>query len=263
MLQKQRSPGISKKVSCEFITAELRDNRVTLTFRNEGLAGLFTNSSTIRYDHPYPVEGLYGEYTDIGLGFLGNGGYAYLLLADTNGQITFCNIMNGMNCGYRFIANGPLPQLLGITSFAVESDEGGSSLLAVSDSGRATDLYDLITQAEICLPYPLQDTTWQTHDGTYALHFTGEAPLVTYSGGGGVLGTGLSLQYLGLTQTGMHYYCPLLLEEGDLVTLMVSLEPLTPLSGSGEGYVITLTQIFGPDLSGLRDGTLQLFPAAG
>lgn len=251
--------GVSRTAECDFISAELKDNAVTLRFADTDLAGPCLPGDGLKFDTPYPVEGLYGEYTDLALGFLGNGGSAYLLLIDKSGCITFCNIMTGMNCGPRFFAVGPLPAPSGVKSCVSEQEEDGYSLYAVTEDGRKLDLYEAISSAEAALPFLFRDRSWETQDGACRLSFSGDTSFPSWHGGS-VSADGEPLSFLGMTESGLHFSACFYTDSGGSCCILTLGCPVT----SEDAPVLTVTQGCGPQLPGLpKGGELALFQREG
>ena len=245
--------GISKTAECDFIRAELKNSAVTVTFLDQGLAEDFLPLNEVSFDTPYPVEGLYGDYIDLSVSFLGNGGEAYLFLLDSTGHISFCNLLQSARWGCRFLAVGPLLWPEAVQSLEKIQDPGGFSVEAVTGSGERVDLYDPVSKAQSILFNSHYGSSWYTEDGTHCMNFTDDSPEVTWAGGWGILGTGEITRFMGMTEKGMHFELQLLTDAGDYIPLIMTRETLSSYAFPEGTGSMTLHQIDGPLLSGLPE----------
>ena len=251
--------GVQKTSECDFIRAELKDNAVTVTFLNQGLAEDFLPLDEVSFNTPYPVEGLYGEYTDLTVSFLGNGGEAYLFLLDSTGHISFCNLLQSARWGCRFLAVGPLLWPEAVQSLERIQDPGGYSVEAVTSFGEQIDLYESVWKAQSVLPTSHYGASWYTEDGTHCMNFTEDSPEISWAGGGGILAVGEITRYMGMTEDGLQFELQLLTEEGDYIPAILTREAVSSYAFPEGTGSMTLTQIDGPLLSGLPDsGSVQL-----
>ena len=253
--------GVDKKADCEFASATLKNGReVTLEFRKEDLAEILIPPCSVQYGRAYPVEGLYGNYTDLALGFMGNGGCLYLFLLDDGGRVTVCSLTDGLLCGPRFVAAGPLPIEEKVKSIEFLSDEDGSTAEAVLEDGSRICLQDAVTETENALHYSLRDTTWVEEDsGVYSLTAGEDEGGLTlrWSGTNGDTASGY-MSYLGMTEEGLVYGWNLPAGAGaSFGTLTLTCN--TVFFGPAEENTLTIERTDGEDLQGLdEDGEAEL-----
>ena len=245
--------GVRKQAVCDFVTADLENNQVDLTFHKTDMAEAFLPTGFSDYDLSYMVQGLYGEYTEMTVGFIGNGGNLFLLLTDTNGQVTFCNITNGFNCDMQFFAVGPMELQEDAVGFENVNDGGGSLLYATSETGSLMLLDPFILDAEATLPFCMADSTWYTEDMLYSLNLSTTGPY-TWGAGGGVAATGYAMPYLGTTDSGMHFMLQMITEEGQFAGALATLSCPMDESLPDSGQALYIVQSMGPHLPGVSQG---------
>ena len=199
-------PPVEKTVERGFVTAVLKDNGVTLTFRETETSGRYMRGG-VEYNKPYTVEGLYGNYTDLFLGVLGQDFFPYLFLTDENGQVTFCNIMGSMNSGSRFIAAGPVGLEEAVTAYEDFNDGTANTALAVLASGKKADLSDWTVPVEQCVMLPLKASSWSgEEDGSCWMDIQngGDYPMIWGSLNSPETSNGW-IAYVGMTERGGVY----------------------------------------------------------
>ena len=240
-----KKSGVTKTVTCGPVTAELKDNAVSLTFQKDPES--IPTGFCPEYQKPYQVEGLYGVYTDLAVGVMGNSFMPFLFLTDTEGRVTVCNIMQCALCCDRFFATGPLENPRGVTGYEAVLEEDGQSVYACTDTGEKVDLWEDIC-AEPLLRL-LNPSIWTIPETAYTLQYNDDhfEPL-TWGGGGGLLASGWLYQG-GITEQGVQYLFQMWTEEGDSVCGMLTLTQ--PIPDSQEPETLTLTQFSGPRLSGV------------
>ena len=197
---------VSKTVERGFVTAALENDRVTLTFKQTDTSGRYMQP-TVEYNRPYVVEGLYGSYTDLELGVLGQDFIPYLFLTDENGQVSFCNIMGCMNSGNRFLAVGPVDLPGKVQSYEDYNDGTANTMLAVLESGKRVDLSDYTIPVERCVVLPMQASSWSSEGNeNYWMDIQngGDFPLIWGEVGSEALTNGW-MAYAGMTERGGVY----------------------------------------------------------
>ena len=196
-----------QKLRYEFITAELKDGAVTLTFLNVPPAEHYVGSR-VKYGVPYEVKGLYGRYTDLFIGSMGQDLSPCLFLADENGYVTYCDIMAGIGAGCSFTAVGPLPEPADVVSFDQRPVDGvAQTVYAHNKSGRDVDMSGYVETLRKLASDSLEYTRWFTGDEKYAMSFQldGEVLVqVTEPATGNMPYVGRG-EYLGLDESGLHY----------------------------------------------------------
>lgn len=249
---------LEKTVKCEFISAHIKDNQVEVTFENTEMSKLFLSDTDWVYDYPYTVYGLYGNYTDIAVGFMGNGGDAYLFLIDDQGLVTYCNLFTCMKCcAGGLIASGPLPCPQHAETFSLQNDGDGYSVSAVLQDGTEEDLYESVFRAENTVNWPLNGSVWEmyeTHAGITVAEDTGTMYWYTEDED---VGSG-QLIYLGMTGEGQRYAYTVWTKQGEAsgyLTLGHNTE------ASEGGYTLSFTQCDGYQLPGMyHEDYVEFFP---
>lgn len=96
------SKGRNLTVTESFITAELRDGKLSLTFtQNEDSELVFgAIKNPPEYGKTYPVDGICDDYQQMLIGYLGNNINPYLFLLTLDGRVEVVNITSGMQYGY-------------------------------------------------------------------------------------------------------------------------------------------------------------------
>ena len=258
LLDLSPAPGVTRTAQYEFIRAELKNNQVTVTFEDTGLAGLFVPQNRVEFHKPYQVQGLYGDYTDLSVGFQGNGGDAYLFLLDTTGHVTFCNLMQSARLG-RFTAVGPLLMPKMVRGFEARQEEGGHSVVAITESGEEIDLYEHVWKAQSLVDPNHYGASWYTEDGSHCMNFHLDSRDVTWAGGWGMLAQGEINRYMGMNEQGLQYEMLLLTEEGNYLDAVLTRQCLSSFAFPEGTGTMTLTQVSGQPLSGLSpEGTAIL-----
>lgn len=252
---------IEKEAECDFVKAMLKDNQVTLTFQNSGLAGMYLPKDSVEFNKPYQVKGLYGNYHDLTLGYLGNGGYIYLFLTDENGAVSFCNVNTCLESGPDFLIMGPFNLPQAITSYKKIAGEDGMDILAIGQDATEFNLAAYVEEAETFLA-PALNNGWSTEDGKYEILINGDAePILTLTSvnDGQKIAASLLFGYLGLDEEGLHFQY--VLTTGDKVA---SGQVILSQEFDAQGLksdLLTLKQTKRQPLEGLNDLSLIFYPA--
>ena len=199
-------PPVEKTVERGFVTATLKDNAVTLAFKETETSGRYMRGG-VEYNKPYTVEGLYNNYTDIFLGVLGQDFFPYLFLTDENGQVSFCNIMGSMNSGSRFLAAGPIRMPDAVVAYEDYNDGTANTALAMLKSGKQVDLVDYTVPVEQCVMLPLKASSWNS-EGELSywvdIHNGGDYPMIWGTLNSQETSNGW-IAYVGMTEKGGVY----------------------------------------------------------
>ena len=124
------SKGRNLTVTESFITAELRDGKLSLTFtQNEDSELVFgAIKNPPEYGKTYPVDGICDDYQQMMIGYLGNNINPYLFLLTLDGRVEVVDITSGMQYGY-YCSAGPLPKTVKKTGLGMGTvSEGGGGL---------------------------------------------------------------------------------------------------------------------------------------
>lgn len=249
---------VTKTVTCDFVTAELKENQVNVTFSNTGMAGMFVRDWSVAFDYPYPVSGLYGNYTDIAVGFMGNGGDIYLFLTDDHGLVTYCNITACMNCcAGNLMASGPLPFPRNTKEFRSCGDEDGYSVSAILEDGTEQDLYEYVYQAEQAVCMPLNGSIWEMEESVAGITVEAGTGAINWHTSEEDVGTGWMF-YLGTTDWGQHFafYIP---TDRDMASGYLTLS--YNFDSPQNYYQLLLTQCGGDQLPGMiHEDIAELYP---
>lgn len=252
---------IEKEAECDFVKAVLKDNQVTLTFQNSGLAGMSLPKDSVEFNKAYQVKGLYGNYHDLTLAYLGNGGYIYLFLTDENGAFSFCNVSTCLESGPEFLIMGPFNLPQPITSYKQIAGEDGMDILAIGQDAMEFNLAAYVEEAETFLA-PSLNNGWSTEDGKYKIAINGDAePILTLTSvnAGQKMAASLLFGYLGLDEEDLHFQY--VLTTGDKVA---SGQVILSQEFNAQGMksdLLTLKQTKRQPLEGLNDLSLTFYAA--
>ena len=247
----------TKSKTCEFVTAELNEDGVSLTFEKTDLAELFLPGKPVEYGRTYQVRGLYGTYTDMELCFMGNGGVMYLFLLDDAGMVTFCNIMQGVDNGMEFTAVGPLYWLKDVEHFATQSDMDGSSASVICTDGTEIDLYESIEKAEHQGHWMLENSAWCTDRGQNWMLVDDRDMSISWECMERTIASG-SFAYGGMTEDGLNYGFNMVGDSSQMFG-MLTLASGLPAREPDRDDLLTVHQAAGPLLPEFPDsGTIVL-----
>ena len=256
-LESETKECISKTVTLGNLTAELKDGQVTLCFSEiMGAGEHFLSGESIDDETPYSVLGLYGDYTDLVLGYMGDDDKLFLCLTDTNGQVSVCNLTEAVLSGGYFCIMGPLSELQQINSIQVVHDMDNHHILACLSGGEKVSIDKLVSRATETVPLSVQDSTWFTSDGIYNMNIHMNASGYTeavWGGGGGVLSSG-KLLYIGMTEDGMHFLTTQAQEGGGNTKLLLTFTVHTHEEEPEAYTTLTVKQLSGDSLSGIPKG---------
>ena len=168
VLEPDFSKGDSQAETADysFIHAELKKNKVFLAFESTEDSEKYL-SPEVQYDTPYEVDGLYGTYVDLHIGNIGKDFSPYLFLTDTNGQVSFCNIIGCAQSGDYFSAVGPILDL----EKAVDYENQENQVLAVTEDGVKQELAEVVLEMENLIPYIMEQSSWIGEDGISNLFY--------------------------------------------------------------------------------------------
>lgn len=161
------SKGKNLTVTKSFITAKLRNGKLSLTFsKNEDAALVFgTMKKPPKYGKAYPVEGICDDYKKMLIGYLGNNINPYLFLLTLDGRVEVVDIINGMQYGY-YCSTGPLPMTVKKTGLVTGTvSEGGGAyrtVYAVNSKGKKKDLASSVFAMQNAVLLSMTGRDWHT-----------------------------------------------------------------------------------------------------
>ena len=253
---------ITKTAKCDYVTAELKNGQVTITFHQTAESDWYMPEEGVTYNTPYLIEGLYGIYTDLALGVMGQNIAPYLFLIDTQGRVSFCDISAACRTSApRFFAAGPLIGIEHAISFETESTPDGHNMYVKTSDGQQLSLFEYTMAMESSLPYLMKsESSWCTDDENFTLHIKEDDAVVAVSWGNcdGPQASG-QLYFSGMTEEGLQYPFFMWNEEGGYIGGVLTLECQTNYTASELDNKLTIIQHTGPPLPGIgTDGTAEL-----
>jgi len=159
--------GKNLTVTKSFITAKLRNGKLSLTFsKNEDAALVFgTMKKPPKYGKAYPVEGICDDYKKMLIGYLGNNINPYLFLLTLDGRVEVVDIINGVQYGY-YCSTGPLPMTVKKTGLVTGTvSEGGGAyrtVYAVNSKGKKKDLASSVFAMQNAVLLSMTGRDWHT-----------------------------------------------------------------------------------------------------
>ena len=163
------SKGRNLTVTESFITAELRDGKLSLTFtQNEDSELVFgAIKNPPEYGKTYPVDGICDDYQQMMIGYLGNNINPYLFLLTLDGRVEVVDITSGMQYGY-YCSAGPLPKTVKKTGHGMGTvSEGGGAyqtVYALNSKGKKKDLASYVFAMQNALLLSKEGRDWHTKD---------------------------------------------------------------------------------------------------
>ena len=200
---------LEKQVSWNFVTAQLKNDQVTVTFSETEDSSMYMPASLgIIYDYPYMVKGLYGHYTDILVGNLDYTLSPYIVLVDDEGMLTFCNLMLCTGSGIELNAVGPYRSEQAVESFDLVELEGQEVVVTITENNEYHFIGEEAYRLCNSFNYLLDENTWIDESGVYTLMSDGINNNIVFAGGGGILATG-EMRYAGMNEKGQIFpvYC--------------------------------------------------------
>ena len=161
------SKGRNLTVTESFITAELRDGKLSLTFtQNEDSELVFgAIKNPPEYGKTYPVDGICDDYQQMLIGYLGNNINPYLFLLTLDGRVEVVNITSGMQYGY-YCSTGPLPKTVKKTGLGMGTvSEGGGAyqtVYALNSKGKKKDLASSVFAMQNAVLLSMTGRDWHT-----------------------------------------------------------------------------------------------------
>ena len=263
----------------DYLTVKRQGNAVTLRIRQtprlEVLLGEddLINTDAALYDKDLTVGGLYGSYTKIFCGEIGEAGKPFVFLLTQEGRVEYIDVLSCLSCGY-FCGGGPV---LGVTNvkafdlddepqFAPGIDAYYIDAYAVTAGGERLPLFDTVSFQSYTIPQKLQNSAWWNDETGGALtlsegngdNFNYCAFRETGSVSVEIHGT---LNYLGMTEKGMVYAYRLwgAFSNGPGLTGVAAFDQRSRFSGNDYESTLTITELGGTPLIGEQTGDKTVF----
>ncbi len=141
---------VDKEFKFEFITAKLKDNKVTLVFEDnkdysENIKSVLfngINKSSFDFSKQYEVKGLYSQYKDLFLATMGTQNMPYLFLVTNRNTVEVVDIARAMS--YDTLCGFPIVGISDVKRLYSAEGTNGNSVFAENNAGNSYDLYKWI-----------------------------------------------------------------------------------------------------------------------
>lgn len=139
---------VETETSLDYLTVTRRGREVTFhwndTLQGAALLEAYGYPDDIPYGQELTVNGLYGDYTQVFCGAMGEPETPYVLLLTPEGRVEYIDVLTCLQAGY-CCAGGPLLGAADVRSFTTDTDENGlRRIYAVTGGGEQIDLWNLI-----------------------------------------------------------------------------------------------------------------------
>lgn len=125
----------------DLLSVVSQDDGIYLTiYRDDWSEAVHSEMPTLEYAKDYKINGLYKNYIDAKISWLGNGQQPFILLLSDDGMVSYVDVWAGIAAGY-FCGVEPLWGLEGLESFS-EDDNG--RVVAVNASKQLVDVEDAL-----------------------------------------------------------------------------------------------------------------------
>ena len=205
-LQLKTPLKVSKAAADTFASAILKDGTVTVSFHLSEDSRWSLGEEFTPHDTPIPVDRIYGNYVDLGIGNLGSEFWPILVLLDENGQITWCDLQSYDAKTKSFHGIGPVACAAPVTGFSESDRWGFPSICGLDADGNEVDFYDPIYDSGLILSPYLYANVFESADSVYTAAFPKDDPASSFywAAGGGHVGSGLVFAQ-GMDSEGIHY----------------------------------------------------------
>lgn len=130
-----------KAFSGDLLDVVSKDDGIYLTiYRDDWSEAMHEEFWAFDYAKEYKVDGLYKNYIDARISWVGNGNQPYILLLSDDGMISYVDVWEGIASGY-FCAVEPLWGLVNLKSFSEESEY---RIAALNNDGKLIDVEDAL-----------------------------------------------------------------------------------------------------------------------
>lgn len=133
--------GNLKASSGDLLDVVSKDDGIYLTiYKNEWSEEVYEEFPTFEFSKEYKIGGLYKNYKDARISWVGNGRQPYILLLADDGMISYVDVWEGIASGC-FSAVEPLWGIVNIESFSEDSEY---RVMAVNNKGMLIDLEEAL-----------------------------------------------------------------------------------------------------------------------
>lgn len=258
----------------DYLTVKRRGNTVTLRVQQtpqlEALLGVnnygFVDIDTSLFDKELEVNGLYGSYTKIVCGEIGETDEPFVFLLTEEGRVDYIDVLPCLRGGY-FCGGGPLPGVANVKDLTQPSGDGLPDICAVTETGERMGLWDIVAFQRYTMGYELMNCDWC---GSQSVSGTQVSYSLTLMDGNGdnflltsydpetdtAMSSHGSLAYLGMTEKGAVYAYRLWGEfsNGPGLTGVVALDQRSEFDGDGYESTLTVTELGGMPFLGEQTG---------
>ena len=249
----------------DYLTVQRQGNAVTLRIRQAprleallGESGL-VNANAALYDKNLTVSGLYGNYTKIVCGEIGEADEPFVFLLTEEGRVEYINVLACLEGG-TFCGSGPLLGVENVKDLSKSSADGLPDICAVTKSGEQMGLWDFASFERYTIPQNLQNSAWwngETGDSLTVSEGNGDNFYCAFRETGSVsVDIHGNLNYLGMTEKGMVYAYRLwgAFSNGPGLTGVAAFDRRSEFNGDGYESTLTVTELGGAPLLGEQTG---------
>ena len=257
----------------DYLTVKRQGNAVTLRIRQTprleallGEDGLIHTDAAL-YDKDLTVNGLYGSYTKIFCGEIGEAGELFVFLLTQEGRVEYIDVLSCLSCGY--FCGGLLMGVTNVKAFDLDDepqfvpgiDVYYIDAYAVTAGGERLPLLDTVSFQSYTIPQNLQNSAWWNDETGGSLTVSeGNGDNFNYcvfreTGSVSVEIHGI-LNYLGMTEKGMVYAYRLwgAFSNGPGLTGAAAFDQRSQFSGNDYESTLTVTELGGTPLLGEQTG---------
>ncbi|ALP93480.1 hypothetical protein [Intestinimonas butyriciproducens] len=250
----------------DYLTVKRQGNVVTLRIRQTprleallGEDGLIHTDAAL-YDKDLTVNGLYGSYTKIFCGEIGEADEPFVFLLTEEGRVECIDVLSCLLCG-TICGGGPLLGTADVKDLVQSSADGLPDVWAVTKSGEKVGLWDTASFQRYTIPASLQNSGWWNDETGGSLTVSeGNGDNFNYcvfreTGSVSVEIHGI-LNYLGMTEKGMVYAYRLWgpFSNGPGLTGAAAFDQRSQFSGNDYESTLTVTELGGTPLIGEQTG---------
>lgn len=258
----------------DYLTVKRQGNAVTLRIRQTpqleallGEDGLIHTDAAL-YDKDLTVNGLYGSYTKIFCGEIGEADEPFVFLLTQEGRVEYIDVLSCLSCGY-FCGGGPVLGVTNVKAFDLDDepqfvpgiDAYYIDAYAVTAGGERLPLFDTVSFQSYTIPQNLQNSGWWNDETGGSLTVSeGNGDNFNYcvfreTGSVSVEIHGI-LNYLGMTEKGMVYAYRLWgpFSNGPGLTGAAAFDQRSQFSGNDYESTLTVTELGGTPLIGEQTG---------
>ena len=256
----------------DYLTVKRKGDIVTLrvqqTPRLETLLGEdgLINVDTPLYDKDLTVNGLYGSYTKIVCGEIGEADEPFVFLLTKEGRVDCIDILPCLRSGY-FCGGGPLLGVANVKDLTQSSADGLPDICAITKSGEQVGLWDTAAFQRYTMPDNLLNCDWS---GSWSVSGTEISYSLTLMDGNSenffltsyqpevdaVMSSRGYLTYLGMTEKGAVYaYCLWgEFSNGSGLTGVVAFDQRPEFNGDDYESTLIVTELGGTPFLGEQTG---------